>query len=222
MQWRLGLLMMLLSFGACIGTDVLDWPVLEERVVIATRLQALALGESRQLRAEYYDTLGMLMNREVTWSSSQPELLSVTPQGRATAHMEGLVVVTAQVGTAMDTLHVRAGGATEEMNPERRASFQGLGNYTVSGTGILEQMPDSTLELRFTASFSASNGPGLHVYLSNSNGGVAGGVDLGELKRNSGAQTYAVPASVTLNSYNYIIIHCQPFNVPFGYGEFQE
>ena len=75
------------------------------------------------------------------------------------------------------------------------------------------------LTLFFESNFEASNGPGLHVYLSNQAEGVAGGIDLGELKSNEGAQQYALPDDININTYDYVIIYCKPFSVVFGNGE---
>ncbi len=56
----------------------------------------------------------------------------------------------------------------------------------------------------------------MYIYLSPEEEGVSGGVNLGELKSTSGAQTYAIPASVDPADFDYVIIYCQPFGVPFG------
>lgn len=212
---------MALALSGCIGTDVVPWPVVESRVVIATRLDSLAVGEQFQLEAEYYDTLGMRAEAPFTWTSMSPDIVSVTEQGLAEALAEGEALVTVYVGEATDTLTIYAGDQTTESPKSRSATLSGLSSYRVSGTAVLEETDDG-LVLGFSSNFSASSGPGLYVYLSNQATNVTGGVELGMLQANSGAQTYAVPEGVTLMSYNYVLIYCKPFGVPFGNGQFSE
>lgn len=212
-----------LALSSCIGIDVLDWEIMEPRVVITTRLESLAVGETFQLQADYFDTLGELSTSvPVSWSSSNESLLTVSGLGVAEAVDEGQVWVIATAGEAIDSLEIESGGETKEMTPQRKANLRGLGSYSVRGVATLIEQPDGSLKLEFSSNFSASSGPGLHVYLSNNGTSVAGGEDLGSLKQNSGAHSYDVPASITLATYNHVIIYCKPFGVAFGNGQFQE
>lgn len=46
-------------------------------------------------------------------------------------------------------------------------------------------------------------------------------VDLGSLRSFTGAQSYAVPPGIGINTYDWVVIHCVPFNVTFGYARLQ-
>jgi hypothetical protein len=94
-------------------------------------------------------------------------------------------------------------------------------SYNVSGTATLEQQSNGSLVLRFGSDFSSSSGPGLEVFLSTTNTVGSNSRNLGRLQRTSGAQSYNVPAGVTLTTYSWVIIHCVPFNVTFGYAQLQ-
>lgn len=100
--------------------------------------------------------------------------------------------------------------------------FSGKGSYSVSGDVSIYENESNEIIVEFAENFSASTGPGLYVYLSNSNNGVAGGVELGKLESNTGGQLYNVSLidnTLSLESYNHVIVHCKPFNVVFGYAE---
>lgn len=72
-------------------------------------------------------------------------------------------------------------------------------------------------------SFSTSNGPNLHVWLSEETAGGnwfkyrnARSIELGELKANNGNQNYAVPPGATLEGIKSVVIWCKRFFVAFG------
>jgi hypothetical protein len=96
-------------------------------------------------------------------------------------------------------------------------------SYEVRGTAILEKRaPDSDpLILRFGSDFAVSNGPGIEVFLSTTNRVTSSRVGLGRVKRLTGEQSYDVPSGVRLDTFDWVIIHCVPFNVTFGYAQLQ-
>ncbi|MGH7457397.1 MAG: DM13 domain-containing protein, partial [bacterium] len=72
---------------------------------------------------------------------------------------------------------------------------------------------------KFGSDFSSSSGPGLEVFLSTTNTVGANSRNLGRLQSTSGAQNYNVPSGIAFNTYSWVIIHCVPFNVTFGYAQ---
>ena len=67
-------------------------------------------------------------------------------------------------------------------------------------------------------SFTTSNGPALHVYLSKEAMPV-NFIDAGNLKSTNGMQVYDLPTSTDILSYKYICIHCKDYNHLFGYAQ---
>ena len=70
---------------------------------------------------------------------------------------------------------------------------------------------------------ASSDGPDLHVWLSDApSGGDWGSYDdgrvvrLGDLKATHGNQNYAVPADADLSGMRSVVIWCDRFNVAFG------
>lgn len=208
-------LILLVSYG-CIGTDIVE-EFFSERLNITSSISALKVGESYQLMAELSKSDGTSMEVPVEWTSTDPSIISVQPDGLIMALMPGKISVIASYQEWKDTLMIEAGSTTVEAPMQRTGTFQGVNNYSVNGDFTLSDT-GSGLELSFSSNFSANNGPGLHVYLSNQQNSVSGGIDLGVLKQNSGSQTYPVPSSVTMDTYNHVIVYCKPFSVVFGFG----
>ena len=64
-------------------------------------------------------------------------------------------------------------------------------------------------------SFSVSNGPDLHVYLSRQQQPI-NFIDLGKLKATSGRQVYKINGNINFADYKYALIHCQQYDHLFG------
>lgn len=94
--------------------------------------------------------------------------------------------------------------------------------HDTTGTAQLFRKPDGSIALAL-AGLDTSDGPDLHVYLSDQpvgddwhafdDGFYA---DLGSLKGNKGDQLYEVPASVDLAKVTSVSIWCARFSVSFG------
>jgi hypothetical protein len=92
------------------------------------------------------------------------------------------------------------------------------------GSGVVNiyQLEDSSYLLRLE-NLNVTNGPALHVYLSehanpmNSNDvNTSGFVDLGDLKGNMGNQNYEIPAGTDLSKIKSVVIYCKTFSVVFS------
>ena len=94
--------------------------------------------------------------------------------------------------------------------------------HETSGTATIIELPDGSRTLRLE-DFSTSNGPDLHVWMSEKEAGgnwfkYGGGrkAQLGELKANQGSHNYAIPADVELDGLHSVVIWCKRFHVAFG------
>ncbi len=94
--------------------------------------------------------------------------------------------------------------------------------HETSGTATVVELPDGSRTLRLEG-FKTSNGPDLHVWLSEKQAGgnwfkYGGGrkAQLGELKANRGSHNYAIPADVELDGLRSVVIWCKRFHVAFG------
>lgn len=155
----------------------------------------------------------VISDAEFSWNSADASIASVNQQGRVLAHSTGTTVVHAEAeGIRSRPLFVKVGsGASVRTGTFRKKPGT---SYEVQGTAILS-MDNS--QLQFEEDFLCSDGPRLHVYLAERDRIEASSLDLGPLKMNSGSQDYQIPAGIRIDEFNYIIIHCVPFNVTFGF-----
>lgn len=171
----------------------------------------LETGESVPLRAEVLNVEGNVIDgTNVDWASDDESVITVDDSGLATAVAPGSATVTATADAAEGQLRLTVADGNVRM-----ASFAGLNGYDVNGGAELTVNAGS-LQLTLLDNFSASSGPGLYLYLSNNERSIAGGVEIGELRKNSGADTYTVTPGIMINTYDYVLVYCKPFGVPFG------
>jgi hypothetical protein len=99
-------------------------------------------------------------------------------------------------------------------------TFRSLEHHT-TGQAVILQLPDGSTVLRFE-NLNTSNGPDLHVYLSeipaSGDWHVYGTrfVDLGKLKGNIGDQNYRLPKDIDLTKFKSAVVWCKRFAVGFG------
>jgi hypothetical protein len=97
----------------------------------------------------------------------------------------------------------------------RQGTFQSANGYTTQGSArIVASGRSYTLELG--SDFRASNSPALDVRLCNDTNCRSANLNLGELQRFSGAQTYSMPNDG--RGYDRVVIYCRAVELAFGYG----
>ncbi len=182
-------------------------------VRVSGSINLLSVGETMQLTAAVLNaTGGTLPNAVITWESANTTIAEVSATGLVTAKAGGGTNITARSGNIQSqpySLMVGVGAS------EPSGTFQGRNGYNVSG-GVSFSANASLVDVNLAENFRSQSGPGLYVYLSNSPSSVAGGVEIGKLRKTSGADTYTDPQGINMDSYNYVIILCKPFNIPFG------
>lgn len=189
------------------------------QVIVSPDSGKISAGATLQFNAVARNLLGdALSGKTFSWRSSDATIASINSLGLATAIKPGEVNIIATT----DGIDSPASRLTV-LGASRRGAFTKRPgtSYNVSGAASLEQQPNGSLVLKLGDDFSSSSGPGLDVYLSTTNAVGSNSRSLGRLQRTSGAQSYNVPSGVTLTTYNWVIIHCVPFNVTFGYAQLQ-
>lgn len=100
----------------------------------------------------------------------------------------------------------------------RRASIRGVNGHSAMGAARIERDGSSHM-LHLGEDFRIDSG-NTDVYLARNPGRVDGGdLNLGELRRLTGAQSYAMPDDG--GQYAHLVLWCRPFRVPIGLGELQ-
>jgi len=97
----------------------------------------------------------------------------------------------------------------------KSGSFDGLAGHFAEGTAKIILVGDTTY-LRFE-DFQVTNGPDLRVYLT-SDGDVNNGIHLDKLKGSKGDQNYLLE-NIDVDTYDTVVVYCQPFGVYFGQSE---
>jgi len=218
-----GLLLSLLS--SCIGDDIIADEV-PERLRINNRIDSLKLGDSFQFEVMFFNNIGQPEERQVSWSTSDANTISVDQNGLATAHEMGTATITATVNLpdkapVEDSFEVVVSDVTTEVeeNGNRSGMIKTTSSYVL--TGDFEFFEEGTaLTLSFAENYAASSAlPGLYIYLTNNPNTITGAYEIGEVTKFSGAHTYEIPADVGLDTYNYVLYFCKPFRVKVGDGE---
>lgn len=189
------------------------------RVVVGPPVVQLAAGNTHQFTATAYALNGNIVTGvSPVWRSTNSRVVSINPSGLATAGETGSAEITAAVdGIESNPARVTVSGSSRSglfvMRP-------GSG-HDVRGTATLLQQANGSLTLTFGSDFASAGGPDVRVYLSTSNSINSTSLSLGQLQRFTGFQTYTVPAGVQLNTFDWVIVHCVPFNITFGYARLQ-
>lgn len=94
--------------------------------------------------------------------------------------------------------------------------------HDTAGTARVLKLPDGGRVLRLEG-FSTSDGPDVHVWLSDATAGGEWGkyddgryVPLGEIKATEGNHNYTIAPDADLAGMNSVVIWCDRFNVAFG------
>lgn len=191
-------------------------------VVVTPDSIRLASGDTVRLSATAFSLNNLILpGVTFTWQSTHTAIATVNTGGLVIGIANGTTsiiattngVTSAPVKTVVGPINLRTGQFTSRPS----------GGYNVQGTAKLEKVSPSSdqLILKFGSDFNVSNGPGIEVFLSVSNSVTSGSLRLGPVKQLAGAQSYDIPIGVSLNTYNWVIIHCVPFNATFGYAQFQ-
>jgi Electron transfer DM13 len=94
------------------------------------------------------------------------------------------------------------------------ASFMN-GPYGSATGGVKIYQDSSGLYQLSLINVMISNGPDLHVYLSQEVQPI-NFIDLGKLKSTSGSQAYPIIVVPDFSKHKYVLIHCQKYNHLFG------
>jgi hypothetical protein len=127
------------------------------------------------------------------------------------------------VNEAAPTATATTESSPTPVGPMELASGEFVGQeHETSGTATVIELPDGSRTLRLEG-FETTNGPDLHVWLSEKQAGgnwfkYGGGrkAQLGELKANRGNHNYAIPPDVELDGLRSVVIWCKRFHVAFG------
>lgn len=215
---------LLLLLAGCIGDDIIDDRI-PEVLRITQSIDTLAIGETFQFEANYFNEIGDQEPADINWMSSNEEVINISESGLAQAISMGTAIISAsasniQGGTLVDQFEVvvnQGGGMTS--GSSREGTLQSTSSYLLEGSFTLMEIgPD--LIITFAEDFKASSAlPGLYVYLGNNNTSIASAFEISKVVQFTGEHSYQI-SNVGLREYEYVLFWCKPFNVKVGEGTF--
>ncbi|MEL6675389.1 MAG: DM13 domain-containing protein [Bacteroidota bacterium] len=222
--WGLALAAMVLV-SSCIGDDFIDDSIAEQ-LRITAQVDSLAIGDSFQLEASFFNRLGAEEAVSLNWTSLDPNLVEVSSAGLMTGLAEGDARVTAWTertngDNVSDTLDVHIGQTTSGGVTARAGMLQTTSSYRLVGDFMMEQVGDK-LVLSLDENYEASSSlPGLYLYLTNNPSTINNAVEVSKVTIFKGAHEFEI-SDVDLSEYNYVLYWCKPFGVKVGEGKFMD
>jgi len=212
------LLIFFALFTGCIGTDVI-MDFVEPQIIIENTVINLQVGDTYSLSAVYLNNTGQPTNEEILWNSSNEQILTVTQDGVLEGISVGVATITAQRNEVQSSVDIMVSQDQTVIMNERMADIMTTSSYPLTGTAILT-IDSINHKLAFLEDFSTTSSlPGLYVYLTNNPNTIENALEIGAVKEFDGAQTYTIPDTVQLFTYNYVLFYCKPFIVKVGDGE---
>jgi hypothetical protein len=103
-------------------------------------------------------------------------------------------------------------------NCKRTGIFFGAGDadVDVEGSVTLEVKADGSIKLNLSSGFLSDDGPDLDIYIGSTMRVDGLSIRLEALGSLSGAQSYVLPASISIADYSYVTIHCTQYNHYYG------
>lgn len=219
-------LLPLFLLTACIGDDIVD-DYVQPQIRIQNPVSSIEEGTSYQFTHRFVNNVGQEEQVSPTWSSADPDILSIDANGLAMAMVEGNTSITLSYEdefgeTASATEAVEVGASTVVVEPTLRSgTVATTSSYELTGAFELSELPNGSLKLSFGDDYVADDGlPGLYVYLSNNPNSKSGALEIGRVDVFRGAHEYVITGA-QLNEYAYVLYFCKPFNVKVGHGDIQ-
>ena len=223
-----GALIALISAQSCVGTDIIDDPIIPERVTIAPRISTLDVGKEQTFTVKYTNQYGVEeVAKSIVWRSNDPSKVTIDATGKAKSLVSGKVTLYATVGKATDSLLLNqtqtgGGGTSGDTTFLRRGVFQSrTGAYTAVGNVRIQTVKGIT-QIITDANLNVSAGPSLYLLLANHTNGSytvtpnvnatsAVSVQITATKISgglTGVQTWSVPSGVNPANYQYAVFYC--------------
>ena len=223
------LLILILTIGiiqSCIENDIIDDKI-EEKLSINNEIEKLTLNTTHQYTTKYTNNVGEVTIPSVTWTSSNPTILSVSNTGLITGLTEGESTISAKVTTSEGKVVMTENKVTVTTEiidngslKEKSGVIRTTSSYALKGNFTIKEIANTNdLELSIDATYQASSSlPGLYLYLTNNPNTVSGAKEIAKVNVFNGAHTYII-RDTKINDFNHLLYWCKPFSVKVGDGE---
>jgi len=219
----------ILFLFSCIKTDLVNDRV-DPKIFVSNPLVKLKKnGTGHQFEVNYFNYVGKEINNpDVSWSSSNESVLTITEDGFATGLEFGTATVTGTLTTPEENLTITSKDDVEVSTVTLTESVEFAGtivttsSYQLEGSYVLKVQDNGVLRLSLGDDYKASTSlPGLYIYLGNNPNSIADAYEIGAVTVFQGAHFYDLPESIGLYDNSYILYWCKPFGVKVGEGQIQ-
>ncbi|TVZ58204.1 Ig-like protein group 2 [Flavobacteriaceae bacterium MAR_2010_105] len=222
------LLFVLAVLQGCIGEDIINDEVSPE-VRILNPVEQVAVSETHQFNASYFNRVGQVEITTISWSSSVESVATIDANGLLTGISEGQTVIKAIVNLSNnsmvedETTVTIVMGDAQQNTTSKSGSIATTSSYMLTGDFTLQTIENTNnLLLSLANNYKASTSlPGLYVYLTNNPNSVANARSLGPVRVFEGAHSYTIE-NVGINDYSYLLYWCEPFSVKVGGGNIND
>jgi hypothetical protein len=218
----------LITIQSCIGEDFIDDEVSPE-VRILNPVEQVAVSETYQFNATYFNSVGQAEVTSVSWSSSAESVATIDANGLLTGISEGQTTIKAMVLLSNnsrvedETTVSIVMGDVQQNTTTKSGSIATTSSYMLTGDFTLQSIENTNnLRLSLANNYKASTSlPGLYVYLTNNPNSIANARSLGPVTVFEGAHSYTIE-NVGINEYSYLLYWCEPFGVKVGGGNIND
>ncbi|SNR16987.1 Ig-like domain-containing protein [Tenacibaculum jejuense] len=222
------LLLSIFLLQSCIQDDIIDDRV-DASFSITNPISEITLSDTFQLTTKYTDNVGKTVTTNITWSSSNEMIATVSNSGLVTAVAQGQTTIMASIvseegETITDEIVVTVTMDQVDNNTtqEKTGTIRTTSSYVLEGTFTLREIPNTNnLELVINDNYRASSSlPGLYIYLTNNPNTVNNAKEIQAVRVFNGAHTYIIE-DTGINDFSHILYWCKPFSVKVGEAEIQ-
>lgn len=214
--------------NSCVGTDLIDDPIIGEKMRLSPRIDSLRVGQEQLFSTKFTNKYGVEEPaKNIVWRSSDPSKISVDATGKAKAIALGKTTIYVTNGIATDSLVLNKQSGTGANNNSndttfiKRRVFKRFDNSHDARGGVRIQTVKGMTQIVTEADFSTSAGPSLYLLLTNHLDGrytvspngqainaVSAQVTPNKLTAFSGVQTWTVSPNINPKDYKYIVLYC--------------
>jgi hypothetical protein len=217
-----------LFLNSCVGTDLIDDPIIGEKIRLSPRIDSLTIGKEQIFSIKLTNKYGVEESpKNIVWRSSDPTKISVDATGKAKAIALGKTTIYVTNGVATDSLVLNKQSTISTNNNSsdttyiKRSIFKRFDNSHDARGVVRIQTVKGVTKIITETDFSTSAGPSLYLLLTNHLDGrytvtpgsqainaVSAQVTPDKLTAFSGVQTWTVTPNINPKDYKYIVLYC--------------
>ncbi|MGY5355919.1 Ig-like domain-containing protein [Wenyingzhuangia sp. IMCC45467] len=216
----------LLFFTSCIQEDIVD-DFIEDEVRITSSISTLKVGDFVKLEATYFNNVGNIENKQITWETSNELVLSIdAATNNIKAEKEGTATITANTignsGNLSDSVIIIVSNDEEQPSSEisKKGTLAPTSSYDAAGDFEIRKTTNG-IQIILDDNYVADESlPGFALFLTNNPNSLANALQIdayddADGTHYKGAFTYTLNG-VGINDYQYLVQWCRPFSILVG------